>query len=146
MSLFSSRPWYVGGLAFECSRCGKCCAGPQEGYVWVTPGMIDEIAGSLKMPADEFRRRYTRKVGSRVTIVEDPVTHDCVFLGRDAEGLSTCSIYAVRPLQCRTWPFWPVNLRNTDAWNDAAGRCPGINRGQLHEYTEIQYKRDRSGT
>ena len=22
----------------------------------------------------------------------------------------SCSIYGVRPLQCRTWPFWPENL------------------------------------
>ena len=37
--------------------------------------------------------------------------YDCVFLKEDPErGRKTCSIYPVRPLQCRTWPFWPENL------------------------------------
>ena len=31
------KPWYASGLAFECTQCGDCCSGPEEGYVWVTP-------------------------------------------------------------------------------------------------------------
>src|SRR5207248_8895996 len=33
-------PWYQDGLAFTCTRCGKCCTG-EPGFVWVTD---DELA------------------------------------------------------------------------------------------------------
>ena len=34
---------------------------------------------------------------------------DCVFF--DSERRS-CKVYALRPRQCRTWPFWESNLRH----------------------------------
>jgi hypothetical protein len=40
-----------------------------------------------------------------------------------------CSIYQVRPLQCRTWPFWDGNLASKDAWDIASKKCPGMDRG-----------------
>jgi Fe-S-cluster containining protein len=50
---------------------------------------------------------------------------DCVFLG---EG-RRCRIYAVRPAQCRTYPFWP-ELETRQAWRDEARRCEGILLGK----------------
>ncbi len=47
-------------------------------------------------------------------------------------------IYSVRPNQCRTWPFWPSNLKNPGDWNKAAQKCPGINRGKLYSFEEIE--------
>ena len=40
-----------------------------------------------------------------------------------------CSIYRVRPLQCRTWPFWDGNLSKKEMWALASIKCPGMNRG-----------------
>jgi len=53
-------------------------------------------------------------------------------------GYRVCMIYRVRPSQCRTWPFWPENLTNPNAWNKAAQKCPGINRGRLYSFEEIE--------
>jgi Fe-S-cluster containining protein len=145
MDWFSSkRPWYAAGLAFGCSGCGGCCAGPEEGYVWVTQREMERIAEVLKMPVAEFRRTCTRRVGGRFTIVEDRTTKDCIFLGRDEQGNRRCRIYSVRPTQCRTWPFWPGNLTSPDAWAAALLRCPGINRGPLHSLEEIEEARRRT--
>ena len=47
-------------------------------------------------------------------------------------------IYPVRPGQCRTWPFWSENLASPNAWNKTAQKCPGINRGKLYSYEQIQ--------
>jgi len=41
-----------------------------------------------------------------------------------------CSIYPVRPLQCRTWPFWDTNLASKSAWDRAAQRCHGMDHGR----------------
>jgi Fe-S-cluster containining protein len=148
--------WYAGGLAFECSRCGRCCAGPEEGFVWISEPEIEALTKHLKMPIEHFRRVYLRREGRRYTIVENARTKDCIFLRRDPSTSSgpspstgsgpRCSIYDLRPSQCRTWPFWPSNLRDPDCWSTAAQRCRGINRGPLHTLDEICAKRDRTGT
>lgn len=135
MKLFQKKPaWYVAGLAFECTQCGRCCAGPEEGYVWVTPAEIARIAEYLGMPEKEFRRKYVRRIGRRFSLKEVSGSHDCIFLTplEEQEGKG-CRIYPVRPVQCRTWPFWPSNIRSPQAWSLAADRCPGINRGELHD-------------
>jgi len=144
MKFFSRRPWYADGLAFECVRCGGCCAGPGEGYVWVTDEEIGRIAEFLGMSEEDFTGRHVRRVGGRRSLREEPSSKDCVFLEREDGSLSGCRIYSVRPMQCRTWPYWPKNLRNPDYWALAQARCPGINRGPMHDLAEIQEKRDRT--
>jgi hypothetical protein len=140
-------PWYAAGLAFECIGCGRCCAGPEEGYVWATAGEIAAIAAYLKMPVRDFRRKYVRREGRRHSLVEDPLSRDCVFLDdgcdRDGQPCRLCRVYPVRPLQCRTWPFWRQNLSSPQAWIAAQMRCPGINRGRM--YTAEQIRRRLEG-
>ncbi len=139
--------WYAGGLHFECQQCGRCCSGPNQGYIWVTRPEIKFIADFLKIELGQLRQRYLRRVGLRTTIIEQPVTKDCIFLRRiDGQPAATqphrgekrCMIYPVRPSQCRAWPFWPDNLANTDAWNRATQKCGGINRGRLYSFEEIE--------
>lgn len=56
---------------------------------------------------------------------------DCLFFdGR-------CTIYALRPTQCRTYPFWFKHMRSVDAWNQVARDCPGIGQGRLFTEQEI---------
>lgn len=145
MKIFPRRKlWYSRGLAFECVRCGRCCAGPQEGYVWITSAEIERLAEFLGEPVEEVRARCTRRVVKRTSLVEDPKTKDCIFLARDEEGLSECAVYPVRPTQCRTWPFWPANLKAVESWWLAGVGCPGINRGTVHEFDDIRRKRDQT--
>ena len=145
MKIFSRKPpWYAEGLAFECSRCGNCCAGPGEGYVWVKAADMEAIAEYLEMPQEDLRKQYLRKVVKRFSLIEEPKSKDCCFLEYDGEGKSMCRIYPVRPIQCRTWPFWPSNLSHTDHWCLAGRRCPGINRGPTHEIDEIQRKQQQT--
>ena len=126
-------PWYAAGLHFECTGCGACCAGPEEGFIWATKPEQSFIADFLKLSVNQLRRKYMRREGLRTTIIEDPCTKDCIFL----EGGKRCRIYSVRPNQCRTWPFWASNLGSPNAWNEAAQGCPGINRGPLFTREEI---------
>lgn len=129
--------WYVGGLYFECTQCGRCCSGPTEGYIWVTSPEIKLIADFLKIKPEHVRQKYLRRVGLRTTVIEQSNTKDCMFLQR-INGQKRCTIYSVRPSQCRTWPFWSDNLANTDEWNRAAQRCSGINHGRFYSFEEIE--------
>jgi uncharacterized protein len=135
----SKTAWYSAGLQFECLQCGRCCAGPEMGYIWVSRPEIRLIADFLKMPVKELKQKFLRHVGFRITIVEDPHTRDCVFLRQTNQGRG-CAIYDVRPAQCRNWPFWPVNLTSSDVWDSTARKCPGINRGRLYSPEQIREK------
>lgn len=130
-------PWYAAGLHFDCNQCGNCCSGPDEGYIWITKSEIKMLADYLKIPVKELQQKYLEKVGVRTTIVEQPVTKDCIFLQKIA-GKKGCIIYPVRPNQCRTWPFWKDNLTSPDEWNETAQKCNGINKGKLYTLEEIE--------
>ena len=132
--------WFVGGLHFECQQCGRCCSGPEEGYIWVTKDEIALISDYLKITEKQFQSKYLKKQGLRTTIIEKPVTRDCIFLNSDP-AKPGCAIYPVRPNQCRTWPFWDSNLKSPATWNQAASVCPGINRGKFYSFEEIEKRR-----
>jgi len=143
------RPWYAAGLAFECRLCGKCCCGPDEGYVWVTEAQIDAIARLLDISPARMREVYVREVDNRYSLREDHPSNNCIFYrpGEDAPGAGQdgqagrCLIYPIRPTQCHSWPFWSSNLHSVDTWALAGVRCVGINRGRLHSCDEIEAKR-----
>ena len=137
MSLKDKNVWYIGGLHFECQECGGCCSGPGEGYIWITKPEIEIIADFLKLTVGRLRQKYLKRVGLRTTIIEHRTTKDCIFL-QDSAGQRRCMIYPVRPDQCRSWPFWSNNLTSANAWNKAAQKCPGINRGRFYSFAEIE--------
>lgn len=130
--------WYACGLHFECIGCGNCCAGPDEGYIWITKPEIERLASFMGLTPDEVKTKFLVRYGTRSSIKEDPKTKDCIFLSPSGDGCRGCAIYQVRPNQCRTWPFWYSNLYDQNAWNYAAMRCPGINRGRLYMVEEIE--------
>jgi len=133
----SKKKWYIAGLHFECQICGNCCSGPEEGVIWITKAESEKAAQFLGISYDEFRNKYLRRVGLKHTIIENMQSKDCIFLCC-FEGKKGCAIYNCRPMQCRTWPFWPYNLESPDDWNAAAQKCPGINKGRLYTFDEIE--------
>jgi len=127
--------WYVAGLSFSCTQCGNCCSG-EPGYVWATKEEIAGIAKFLGRTDGTLGKKHLRRVGLRYSLTEKP-DGDCIFLKRK-DGKSMCGIYPVRPLQCRTWPFWNINLKSATAWNEANQTCPGLNRGKKHDFVQIE--------
>jgi hypothetical protein len=115
-------PWYKDGLKFSCTGCGQCCTG-SPGFVWVTEDEIDQIADHLNLKTSDFSRLYIRRVDGRLSLIEMAKTYDCVFL-KDRK----CTIYNVRPKQCRTFPWWPQHLKSKEDWDEAAIYCEGIHK------------------
>lgn len=112
--------WYKEGLRFACTECGKCCTGAP-GYTWVSEEEIKTMASHLGLDIQAFASKYLRKVGPRWSLREDSHSYDCIFL-KDRR----CSVYEVRPKQCRTFPWWASNLASKEAWEEAATPCEGI--------------------
>jgi len=134
--------WYRAGRACACAGRGPCGAGPGAGYVWVVPEEAAALAAHLGESGEVFAERYTRRVGWRRSLREEPRGQDCVFLERPAAGGRRCAVYEVRPAQCRTWPFWRENLASAAAWGRAAANCPGMNRGIWYGASTIEAIRD----
>ena len=143
--------WYAKGLRFACTQCGNCCTGPP-GFVYFHMDELKEMAAYMKMLPQEFLQSYAHQVDGHWTLNETQTERgcDCVFLKQNGDGPAGCSIYPVRPTQCRTWPFWPDNLKNRRAWNAAAKRCPGMKaggegdeaKGKLVPIEKIRIQRD----
>lgn len=130
----SDQPWYEDGLRFTCTGCGDCCTGAP-GYVWVNGDEIAALAAELGLDVAEFEKRYVRQIGVRKSLKELKKSYDCVFL--DAETRK-CRVYAARPRQCRTWPFWESNIRTPDAWANTCEVCPGSGTGKLYQLEAIE--------
>jgi Fe-S-cluster containining protein len=129
----SSLPSFAArGLRFECTRCGGCCRG--RGSVEVSDSEIEQLAGHLGLPADDFRRDYTRPIRKGRLRLENQRNRDCVFFSADRG----CTVYEARPDQCRSYPFWPVALQSPEDWADEATRCEGIGRGSGVSPVEIE--------
>lgn len=128
--------WYEAGLGFACTQCGNCCSGAP-GYVWVTPEEIDKIAEFLNQ--DTLTKDQLRRVGRGWSLTELK-TGECIFLKKHGDK-RVCGIYPVRPLQCRTWPFWDMLLESPDTWNQAGKGCPGMNKGPSHSFVQIEIRR-----
>lgn len=133
--------WYSCGLHFECIGCGSCCAGPEEGYIWISRPEIARAAAYLKIGEGAFRKKFLRRVGFRTSIIEHPKSKDCIFLTDFGNGSRGCAIYPVRPNQCRTWPFWAENLQSADTWNKTGLKCPGVNRGPYFTAEQIEQRK-----
>ncbi len=124
-------PWYQKGLRFTCTRCGHCCTG-EPGFVWVNDTDLAAIAEYLDEPLPEVRARYTRLAARGLTLREKG-NGDCVFYDR----VAGCTVYPVRPPQCRTWPFWESNVATPETWERTCQVCPGSGQGELISEEEI---------
>jgi uncharacterized protein len=141
-ALEATPPWYAAGLSFTCTQCGNCCTGGP-GFVWISSREIDRLADHLQLSREQVIDRYCRKVQGKYSLKEHRNPrgqYDCTFLkevkvaagngGKVIHTKRVCTIYPVRPLQCRTWPFWSENLSSPERWNRSAQKCPGMNRGE----------------
>jgi Fe-S-cluster containining protein len=112
-------------LHFECTRCGACCTGGPNEYVFLEPDEAQALADELGLSLASFHRRYLAytEEGDLVLLMRDDGA--CSLLTADG----TCSAYRARPVQCRTYPFWPEVVQTAKAWRREAQRCEGIDRG-----------------
>lgn len=134
----SQEPWYApDGLKFECKEsCGACCSGPPDGFVWVTEREVRAIAKHLGWTVAQVKRHLTHTEWGRRSLRSQP-SGSCCFLD---DATKRCGIYAVRPKQCRSFPFWKSVLASPDAWDAESNRCPGMNSGALIPVGEIRVR------
>jgi len=109
-------------------RCGRCCSsGPNVG---LTAFDVCRIACFLDLDWRELKGKYMIAVIADMIAI--PTLRDkgggrCVFLEFAGEH-SSCSIYPVRPMRCRLYPFIPSSPSKRGLiYMDRC--CPGLNAG-----------------
>jgi Fe-S-cluster containining protein len=111
-------------MRFACQPgCTRCCN--TRGFVYITENDLVRIAKHLGLAAKAFEERYVIRY-RKILRLRKPRGSQCHFLA--ATG---CSVHPVKPVQCRTYPFWPELVENQSAWKNEAARCPGIHKGEL---------------
>jgi Fe-S-cluster containining protein len=114
------------GLRFTCQPgCSKCCE--VSGYVYLTESDVANAAKYLGVPQPEFEARHIYRT-RHMRRIRKPrgANKQCPFLED-----SRCKIHAVKPVQCRLFPFWPELVEDRKAWKQTSDWCPGIGQGPL---------------
>ena len=96
-------------------------------FVYLNEQEAEKICVHLQLSRSWFRRRYLERLEDGELVAASGTDNRCAFL--DARG--QCKVYPVRPLQCRTYPFWPELVQRKSGWAREAKRCEGINRGTV---------------
>ena len=90
--------------------------------IWVNQQEILQISTFLQINLIDYIQKYINRIDNRFSIKER-FTEDgfqCVFFDGPKKK---CSIYPVRPFQCRTYPFWEHFRLNG---KQVKRECPGI--------------------
>lgn len=116
-------------FGFDPSACrdcaGRCCRG-ESGHIWVSRTEIEQIASHLQCNTIDFMVTYVVHAGNRLSLREKETGSDlaCVFFDLQA---CRCTVYPVRPSQCRHFPFWTQYRSNR---TQLSADCPGIRVGR----------------
>ena len=131
-----SNPFWRDGLPFECSRCSACCR-YEPGLVLLSAVDIRALLKFLGLDFADFFSNYCRLVNignGKMLSLQETSSFDCIFW----KNGSGCSVYEARPVQCRTYPFWPGILDSQEDWEREHRHCEGIGRGPLRTRREIE--------
>jgi uncharacterized protein len=110
-------------LDFKCTGCGDCCKGG--GDVFFTDedlNAIEEFYEIKDSQKAKFRKKFIQYKENGLYVHSSEI--DCFFL-KD----NRCEIYSLRPLQCRSYPFWPSVYRSKDSLRTLQKNCAGAMKG-----------------
>ena len=116
-------PWWMSGVKFSCqSGCGKCYDQPG-GIVYLSIKDAERISKHSGLSVDDWLERDARKTyDGRFVLKSREEDGICIHLNENQQ----CSIYEVRPQQCKAFPWWGENLASDRSWSQVKELCPGI--------------------
>ena len=127
--------FYENGLRFECQRCSACC-GHAPGFCYLSRRDFLRLCDFFGMKPKEFFDEFCRLVGyyygSTVVALKEKKNYDCILWN---EG---CTAYEACPIQCSTYPFWTWMVEDEKMGKECSADWPGMNKGKLHEKSEIE--------
>lgn len=117
---------YPTTVRFRCIKCGICCGDTKEKnrHILLLRREAEQISKATSQPTSKFAVKIEGRAPYRYEMKK---TEDgkCMFLGNNR-----CTIYSVRPLICRFYPFELSSYSGKYRFLYTE-ECPGINSGQV---------------
>lgn len=115
---------YPKGVRFECNRCALCCRDTAENIRQIL--LLETEAHRISEETSRSIKKFAEETGrSDLFAYRMKKTEGKCFFLRD----NLCSIYNVRPIICRFYPFKLENLGKDRYAFSYTGECPGIGKG-----------------
>ncbi len=118
---------YPVAVCFQCIKCGTCCGDTKEKtrHILLLRTEAEQIATATLQPISEFTVKIKDKAPYSYEMKK---TEDgkCVFLENNC-----CTIYSVRPLICRFYPFELKIAHGGKYTFFYTDECSGINKGRM---------------
>lgn len=154
MPTFELIPELKDGFSFSCQACGQCCKGFDTGEIFLfkkdvkrifkhydlrTSHEKEEFALThFKIIEDSFKSKQkgTKKQLRKrfytlgLKIIAHP-NDRCIFLNDD----DRCSIYPIRPFQCRSYPFWRIVLTDEEEFEAHRKECLALQKKEGRIYS-----------
>lgn len=122
---------YPKNVSFICNQCGRCCGDTEDivRHILLLKTDVASISNKLLLRDQEFAEEIS---GFEPYIYEMKKTKagKCIFLENNV-----CTIYEIRPLICRFYPFQLKNLGNNRYSFSYTSTCMGIGKGPCQKRT-----------
>ena len=119
---------YPSTVRFRCLKCGICCGDTKEKnrHVLILRLEAEQIAKTTLQPINKFAVELRGKAPYGYEMKKRAEDGKCVFLEKN-----NCTIYSLRPLICKFYPFELKMSRNKKYMFLFTEECPGINKGRM---------------
>ena len=119
---------YPAAVRFRCIKCGTCCGNTQKKirHILLLSTEAEQIAAATSQQISEFAVEVEDKTPYSYEMKKTAEDGKCVFLEKNH-----CTIYSLRPLICRFYPFEfkiAANQKHSFLYTD---ECPGIGKGKM---------------
>lgn len=92
----------------------------------------------LKLKKNDFIEKYCRWIslqnGREYLSLTEKKNYDCIFWNKG------CTIYNVRPLQCKNFPFWHYALDSFGAWKALVSDCKAFIKIAKFEKNTVNFE------
>jgi Fe-S-cluster containining protein len=122
-------------IRFKCTRCGQCCGDAKQRtrHVLLLEEEAKQIAEVSKLLISEFAVPVAGKLPYRFEMKKSVEHGKCFFMKEHK-----CTIYSIRPLICRFYPFGFTTNRKLQKIIYFTKECPGIGKGKVMEEADFQ--------
>ena len=113
---------YPKGICFACSKCAICCGdnGNKERHILLLKSDVNRISAFAGKGIETFALPLSNDGPYKFEMLKNHPRGSCVFLAGNH-----CSIYNLRPLICRFYPFELIQEQGSYNFR-ATDECPAV--------------------
>ena len=118
---------YPAEMRFQCTKCGICCGDTKEKtrHILLLTSEAEQISTATSQPIAKFAEKINGKAPYNYEMKKTLENGKCVFLAKNR-----CTIYPLRPLICRFYPFELKVAANGKHQFLHTAECPSIGKGK----------------